>query len=124
MSTHSLSCAILEASPRPVRSFIIQNEVKWLQSFPLTRSDTSSIVQLLIFVLKACSVLATFKAQRLVCGIMAKLSLRTHGVYEPKLLVLSKGRAYAFSSEVESNLPPSFDSAVGGRGGVGSFCKR
>lgn len=71
MSTHSLSCAILEASLCPVRSFIIQNEVKWLQSFPLIRSDTSSIVQLLIFVLRACSVLAEFKAQRLACEIMA-----------------------------------------------------
>lgn len=71
MSTHSLSCAILEASPCPVRSFIIQNEVKWLQSSLLTRSDTNSIVQLLIFVLEARSMLAMFKAQRLVCGIMA-----------------------------------------------------
>lgn len=67
--------------------------------------------------------LAKFKAQRLVCGIMAQLPLQAHGLHEPKLLMLLKGRACAFSFGVESNLPPSFDSGVEGRGGAGSFCK-
>jgi len=71
MSTHSVSYALLEASPCPMRSFIVQNEVKWLQSFPLTRPDTSSVVSFYILSLKVCFVLAGFKAQRLVCGIMA-----------------------------------------------------
>lgn len=64
------------------------------------------------------------QAQRLVCGIMAVLSLRAHGAYELILLVLSKGAACAFSSEAESNLPSPSDSAGGGREEVSSFCKR
>lgn len=71
MVTCSQNCAILDASPCPVRSFIVQNKVKCLQNFPSARSDIISIVQLFTFVLKMCSMLAMFKAQRFFHGIMA-----------------------------------------------------
>lgn len=71
-STLLLCSEVLEHSACLVRSFIIQNEVKWLQSPPLTRSDTSCIDQLWYFcpqsTLSACQVEGT------------KMSLWNYGV--------------------------------------------
>lgn len=61
-------------------------------------SHSGAIVQFLIFLLKACFVLAVFKAQRLACGIVSCLSLEARGVCELKLLLLSKGTSFAFFS--------------------------
>lgn len=99
IATCSQNCAILDVFP--ASSFIIQNEVKWVENFPSARSDTSSIVQLLIFVLQVCSMLAIFKAQRFFHRIMAQLCLQAHGVHKPKYWGV-KRESVCLSSEVKS----------------------
>lgn len=61
-------------------------------------SHSSAIVQFLIFLLRVCFVLAVFKAQRLVCGIVSLTSVEACRVHELELLVLSKVTSFAFFS--------------------------